>query len=142
MSQTIPLFHVMGCHSFLLIGTALGAKIVLMHKFDPAKAAVLVEEEGVHVVGGVPHLVMQMYEQLDPKKKLKIEGFSFGGGPAAERLPGDVRRKLPMVSPAQGYGLTEVNSVATSFGGDDYVERESSSLLRSCATAKTADRAE
>lgn len=67
---------------------------------------------------------MQMYEQLDPKKKLKIEGFSFGGGPAAERLPGDVRRKLPMVSPAQGYGLTEVNSVATSFGGDDYVERE------------------
>lgn len=113
----------MGCHSFLTLGTAIGAKLVLMRKFDSLKAAELVESEGVHTVGGVPHLVMQITEQLDPKRPLKLDGFSFGGGPAAARLPGDVRRKLKSVSPAQGYGLTEVNSVATSVAGDDYVER-------------------
>ncbi|GAA5964770.1 hypothetical protein JCM3765_002549 [Sporobolomyces pararoseus] len=120
---TIPLFHVMGCHSFLMLGSAIGAKMVLMRKFDAVKAAEVVEQEGVHTVGGVPHLVMQMYEQLDPKKSTKLDGFSFGGGPAAARLPGDVKRKLKNVSPAQGYGLTEVNSVATSVAGEDYVER-------------------
>ncbi|GAA6011454.1 hypothetical protein JCM11491_002792 [Sporobolomyces phaffii] len=120
---TIPLFHVMGCHSFLMLGAAIGAKLVLMRKFDTVKAAEIVEDEGVHTVGGVPHLVMQIVEQLDPKKPLKLDGFSFGGGPAAARLPGDVRRKLKNVSPAQGYGLTEVNSVATSVAGEDYVQR-------------------
>ncbi|GAA5924007.1 class I adenylate-forming enzyme family protein [Sporobolomyces koalae] len=120
---TIPLFHVMGCHSFLMLATAIGAKIVLMHKFDAVRAAEIVEREGVHTVGGVPHLVMQMYAQLDPHKATKLDGFSFGGGPAASRLPGDVKKKLPNVSPAQGYGLTEVNSVATSVAGEDYVQR-------------------
>ncbi|GAA5894576.1 class I adenylate-forming enzyme family protein [Sporobolomyces salmoneus] len=119
---TIPLFHVMGCHSFLMLATAIGAKMILMHKFDAVKAAEIVEKEGVHTVGGVPHLVMQMYEQLDPNKSTKLDGFSFGGGPAAARLPGDVKRKLKNVSPAQGYGLTEVNSVATSVAGEDYVQ--------------------
>ncbi|GAA6059165.1 hypothetical protein JCM10212_005510 [Sporobolomyces blumeae] len=123
---TIPLFHVMGCHSFLTLGTAIGAKMVLMRKFDPVRAAKLVEEEGVHTVGGVPHLVMQMYEHLDPNKGIKVDGFSFGGGPASTRLPKDVKDKLPAVSPAQGYGLTEVNSVATSFAGDDYLQRPGS----------------
>ncbi|GAA5846742.1 hypothetical protein JCM3766R1_005051 [Sporobolomyces carnicolor] len=120
---TIPLFHVMGCHSFLMLGCAIGAKMVLMRKFDAEQAADLVEREGVHTVGGVPHLVMQMYERLDPLKSTKLDGFSFGGGPAAARLPGDVKRKLKNVSPAQGYGLTEVNSVATSVAGEDYVQR-------------------
>jgi acyl-CoA synthetase (AMP-forming)/AMP-acid ligase II len=115
-----------------MLGAAIGAKLVLMRKFDTNKAAEIVEQEGVHTVGGVPHLVMQIVEQLDPNKPLKLDGFSFGGGPAAARLPGDVRRKLKNVSPAQGYGLTEVNSVATSVAGEDYVQRESDffSLLR------------
>ena len=75
-----------------MLGTAIGAKMVLMRKFDAVKAAEVVEQEGVHTVGGVPHLVMQMYEQLDPKKSTKLDGFSFGGGPAAARLPGEVKR--------------------------------------------------
>ncbi|GAA5863277.1 hypothetical protein JCM1840_007466 [Sporobolomyces johnsonii] len=123
---TIPLFHVMGCHSFLMLLTALGGKIVLMRKFDPVKSSDIIRREGITSVGGVPHMVMQLVEHLEPSGELKLDGFSFGGGPASTRLPGDVKKKLPDVSAAQGFGLTEVNSVATSFAGNDYILRPAS----------------
>ncbi|GAA5928967.1 hypothetical protein JCM1841_006433 [Sporobolomyces salmonicolor] len=123
---TIPLFHVMGCHSFLMLLTALGGKIVLMRKFDPVKASHIIRREGITSMGGVPHMVMQLIEHLEPSGELKLDGFSFGGGPASTRLPSDVKKKLPEVSAAQGFGLTEVNSVATSFAGDDYILRPAS----------------
>jgi long-chain acyl-CoA synthetase len=47
---TFPLFHVGGFHSFLLPYTVAGGTVVLLYRWDAAKALDLVEREGVTTV--------------------------------------------------------------------------------------------
>ncbi|GAA6042818.1 hypothetical protein JCM8097_004444 [Rhodosporidiobolus ruineniae] len=131
---TVPLFHVIGNQSFLQLLTAMGGKLVLMHKFSPSSAVQLLRREGITTAGGVPNMVMQIMDELSQDRDgkgwegLKLEGFSFGGGPASERLPGEARRRFKSGLPgaSQGYGLTEVNSVATGHVCEDYYRRPTS----------------
>ncbi|BGP18940.1 hypothetical protein JCM10213_001961 [Rhodosporidiobolus nylandii] len=129
---SVPFFHVIGCQSFLQLLTAMGGKLVLMHKFSPAAAAALIRSEGISVAGGVPNMVMQIIDELDREGweglEGKLEGFSYGGGPASDRLPGMARDRLKgsQAGASQGYGLTEVNSVATGVVGEDYYSRPTS----------------
>ncbi|GAA5987527.1 hypothetical protein JCM11641_007175 [Rhodosporidiobolus odoratus] len=130
---TVPLFHVIGNQSFLLLHTTIGAKIVLVHKFTPSTAASLIRSEGITTAGGVPHMVQDIIEEIDRSKEgwkgLKLEGFSYGGGPASARLPELARKRLSgkgQSGASQGYGLTEVNSVATGIVGEDYYARPAS----------------
>ncbi|GAA5898914.1 hypothetical protein JCM6882_004029 [Rhodosporidiobolus microsporus] len=129
---TVPLFHVMGNQSFLQLLTAIGGKVVLMHKFSAPSAAALLRSEGVTVVGGVPNMIQQVMDAIDQTPQgwegLKVEGVSFGGGPASGRLAEETQKRLPPAGTgaSQGYGLTEVNSVATGFAGEDYYRRPTS----------------
>ncbi|GAA5929081.1 hypothetical protein JCM3775_006730 [Rhodotorula graminis] len=124
---TVPLFHVMGNHSFLVSLTVGGGKIVLMHKFSPSLGAQLVVKEGITNASGVPNQVSALLEELPPNAEgVKLETLSYGGGAPSSRLPEEVRRRLPNALTSQGYGLTEVNSVATAFAGDDYLARPTS----------------
>ncbi|BGP37471.1 hypothetical protein JCM10450v2_001377 [Rhodotorula kratochvilovae] len=124
---TVPFFHVMGNHSFLLYMTVAGGKLVLMHKFSPSVGARLIVSEGITNASGVPNQVMQILEELPADAKgVKLEGLSYGGGPPSSRLPEEARKRLPAATTSQGYGLTEVNSVATAFAGDDYLARPTS----------------
>ncbi|TNY19821.1 long-chain-fatty-acid-CoA ligase, partial [Rhodotorula diobovata] len=124
---TVPLFHVMGNHSFLLSLTVMGGKIVLMHKFSPSLGAKIVVAEGITNASGVPNQVMQLLEELPADARgVKLETLSYGGGPPSSRLPEEARKRLPEATTSQGYGLTEVNSVATAFAGDDYLARPTS----------------
>ncbi|BGP29607.1 hypothetical protein JCM10296v2_001346 [Rhodotorula toruloides] len=126
---TVPLFHVMGNQSFLALLTAVGGKIVLMHKFVPRLAASLVLSESILAIGGIPNIVSQILDELDRLNawdRVKLEGLSYGGGPPSSRLPMESKKRLPNASAAQGYGLSEVNSVATGFSGDDYIMRPTS----------------
>ncbi|BGP22396.1 hypothetical protein JCM10295v2_001275 [Rhodotorula toruloides] len=126
---TVPLFHVMGNQSFLALLTAVGGKIVLMHKFVPSLAASLVLSETILSIGGIPNIVSQILDELDGLNvwdRVKLEGLSYGGGPPSSRLPMESKKRLPNASAAQGYGLSEVNSVATGFAGDDYIMRPTS----------------
>lgn len=97
-----------------------------MHKFVPSLAASLVLSESILSIGGIPNIVSQILDELDRLDawdRVKLEGLSYGGGPPSSRLPQESKRRLPNASAAQGYGLSEVNSVATGFSGDDYIMR-------------------
>lgn len=50
-------------------------------------------------------MVLELVEKLDGKDH-KIEGLSFGGGPASIKLPETVDKLLPGIPAGQGYGLT------------------------------------
>ncbi|GAA5863970.1 hypothetical protein JCM8547_005298 [Rhodosporidiobolus lusitaniae] len=134
---TVPLFHVIGNQSFLQLLTAIGGLVCLVHKFSPSSAAALIRKEGITTAGGVPNMVMQILDELDRSqegwKGLRLEGVSYGGGPASERLPGMIRERLGRkeggggtAGPSQGYGLTETNSVTTGLVAEDYYARPTS----------------
>lgn len=48
----IPMFHVTGCLSWLIRGFNTGTKLVFMDRWNVAKAAQLIVDEKVNMVGG------------------------------------------------------------------------------------------
>lgn len=123
----IPLFHVMGCQSSLISITALGGKLVLMHKYDPRKGADLVARESITNLGGVPHQAAELVEELARRGgPHTVEAVGYGGAPAPSIVPQRANKMLPQVLISQGFGLTETNAVATNFAGEDYLLRPGS----------------
>ncbi|KAF9460705.1 hypothetical protein BDZ94DRAFT_878708 [Collybia nuda] len=120
----VPLFHVTGTTSFSMMATMTGMKIILTRKWVPEEAARLIREENIGVAGGVPAMVADLTESSLAGHPL--EGLLFGGSPAPESLVPRARKAFPSAIMSQAYGLTETNSIAVSFAGDDYTARPTS----------------
>ncbi|RDB16970.1 2-succinylbenzoate--CoA ligase [Hypsizygus marmoreus] len=121
---SVPLFHVTGTTSFSMLATMTGMKIVLTRKWITEEAARLIKEENVGVAGGVPAMVADLTESSLVGHPL--EGLLFGGSPAPDSLVPRARQAFPTAVMSQAYGLTETNSVAVSFAGEDYTARPAS----------------
>jgi long-chain acyl-CoA synthetase len=122
----VPLFHVTGCLSTMMLCYASGAKLVLMPpgRFDPNAAMATIEREKVTSFGGVPTIMWRIvespnFEDYDLSTVVRV---SYGGAPAAPELVQRIHERFPKVRKtlATAYGLTESASVATSNTGDDY----------------------
>ena len=122
----VPLFHVTGCLSTMMLCYVSGAKLVLMPpgRFDPDAAMATIEREKVTSFGGVPTIMWRIvespnFERYDLSTVVRV---SYGGAPAAAELVQRIHERFPKVRKtlATAYGLTESASVATSNTGDDY----------------------
>ena len=124
----VPFFHVTGCHSVLIPTVANGAKLVLMHKWNPERALELIETERVNATTGVPSMIWQLIESPDfaHRDLSSIEAISYGGAAAAPELARKVTQLFPGIWPGQGYGATETSSVSTSNSAEDYLARPTS----------------
>ncbi|KNZ77743.1 2-succinylbenzoate--CoA ligase [Termitomyces sp. J132] len=120
----VPLFHVTGTTSFSMMATATGMKIVLASKWIVEDAVRLIKQENVRVAGGVPAMVADLTESSLAGHSL--DGLLFGGSPAPDSLVPRARAAFPTAVMIQGYGLTETNSIAVSFAGEDYTVRPTS----------------
>jgi long-chain acyl-CoA synthetase len=122
----VPLFHVTGCLSTMMLSYATGAKVVLMPvgRFDPDVAMQTIERERVTAIGGVPTIMWRILESpnLDTYDLTSVKRASYGGAPAAPELVERIERVFPHMRKTltTAYGLTETASVATAHGGDDY----------------------
>ncbi|KAJ7576812.1 hypothetical protein C8J56DRAFT_971681 [Mycena floridula] len=117
---SVPLFHVTGLTSHLMIATMNGMKAILIRKWVPEEVAKLIKAEGVTAAGGVPSMVVDIVEHLTNHP---LETFAFGGAPAPKTLTTNTTAKIPTATLSQGYGLTETNSVVVSIAGEDYLTR-------------------
>jgi long-chain acyl-CoA synthetase len=122
----VPLFHVTGCLSTMMLCYASGAKLVLMPpgRFDPDAAMATIEREKVTSFGGVPTIMWRIVESpnFESYDLSTVQRVSYGGAPAAPELVQRIHERFPKVRKtlATAYGLTESASVATSNTGDDY----------------------
>jgi len=122
----VPLFHVTGCLSTMMLSYASGAKLVLMPpgRFDPDSAMATIEREQVTSFGGVPTIMWRIVESPNFERYdlSTVQRVSYGGAPAAPELVQRIHERFPKVRKtlATAYGLTETASVATSNTGDDY----------------------
>ena len=126
---SVPMFHVTGCHSFLVYGTHTGHKVITMYKWHAERALEIIEREKVTHFGGVPSMVWQVLEspELSKHDTSSILGVIYGGAPAAPELVRRIKRAFPKAVPSNGYGLTETSAVTTTNSGPDY-ERKSESI--------------
>lgn len=124
----VPLFHVTGCHSMLAPTVAAGAKLVLMHKWNPERFLELVETERVNGTTGVPSMVWQVLESPDFSRRdlSSLDSYGYGGAAVAPELTLKFAKLFPHIPPSQGYGATETSSVSTSNSAEDYIARPDS----------------
>ena len=101
-----PLFHVTANNCVLHPATISGGKIVMMHKWDTARALELIERERVNMFTGVPTMSREILAHPDWQTRDTSSLASLGGGGAA--IQPDLVEKIDNtpgnVKPATGYG--------------------------------------
>lgn len=122
-----PLFHVTANNCLLHPATLSGAKLVLMYKWDAARAIELIEREGVTNFSGVPTMSREMllhpdWEQRDTST---LAGLGGGGAPLQPDLVDKIDKNLKGGA-STGYGLTETHGIVTANSGSLYVSKPAS----------------
>ncbi|MEM7268448.1 MAG: class I adenylate-forming enzyme family protein [Pseudomonadota bacterium] len=120
-----PLFHVTASHPLFLTSMGLGAKLVLMHKWDPAEALRLINAEKVTRFVGVPTMPAEMeaVARAEGIETPSLEALIAGGAkrPAAQVAP--EAETFQGVSIGSGWGMTETNALGIGIAGPQYRER-------------------
>ncbi len=126
---TVPLFHVTGCVAVMLTSFAAGTKLVMMYKWEPARALELIERERVTNFVGVPTMAWDLLESPDFAKRDTSSLVAVGGGgaPAPPQLVHRIDKSFGGKGrPNIGYGMTETNAYGPQNAGDDYVRKPTS----------------
>ncbi len=124
----VPLFHVTGCSATLCPTIALGAKLVLMRRWEAEAAMKLIQDEKVNGTGGVPTIAWQLIEH--PARAnydlSSLESVTYGGAPSAPELVRKIVETFPKSIPGNGWGMSETSATFTSHLAEDYENRPDS----------------
>ncbi|MBC7983115.1 MAG: AMP-binding protein, partial [Candidatus Obscuribacterales bacterium] len=124
----VPLFHVTGFNAWMIPNMNLGARVVLMRKWDAEKAMQLIERERVTQAGGVPTIAWQLLEHPSREKYdlSSLAIVSYGGAPSAPELVRRLKSILPQAYAMNGWGMTEVSGGYAGNFAEDYEHRPDS----------------
>jgi long-chain acyl-CoA synthetase len=119
---TFPFFHVAAFTSFYAVMAA-GGTLVMMRKWDAARALELMRDEGVTHFAGVPTTALQLLalarSRRDPLACLTL--LSTGGAAAPPGIVGGITEGYgERIEPRNGYGLTETCGGVLSNVGAEY----------------------
>ncbi|MEA2564873.1 MAG: steroid-24-oyl-CoA synthetase [Actinomycetota bacterium] len=125
---SVPFFHVTGCHSVLVANALNGGTLVMMHRWDPARALELIERERITGFGNVPAMVMQVLDHPDfaTRDTSSVRFDSYGGAPAPPALVRRIVAAFPGSTPANGYGMTETSALSAMNAGPEYLAKPES----------------
>jgi long-chain acyl-CoA synthetase len=126
---SVPLFHVTGCNSQLLVVTAVGGKSVIMPAFEVQAFLSAIHDERIDVLTTVPAiywLALQQpnFAQIDTSS---VVSLSYGGAPIAPDLVHRIKQAFPTARVGNGFGLTETSSVST-YLPDEYAAEHADSV--------------
>lgn len=111
--HTIPLFHANGWGAAHTI-TLLGARHVMIHRFDPREVFRLIQEEKVTCMHLVPPMAIALVNCPDITNYdlRSLQKINLGGAAASPTLVRQLEEKLGCTA-FSGYGLTETSPVLT-----------------------------
>ena len=124
----VPLFHVTGCHSYLVPTLAGGDTMVLMHHWRAERALELIQREQLTTVGGVPTMMVQLLqcEGFDAERMNSVRTLVCGGSASGHSLVERIHNALPNVITGNGYGMTETCSLISQNTAEDHLARPDS----------------
>ena len=112
---SVPLFHVTGCNSQLLVACYVGGTTVVMPQFEVGAFLRAIEEERIDMLTSVPAiywLAMNSPGFADTDVSA-VRFVSYGGAPIAPELVHRIQRAFPHARVGNGFGLTETSSLTT-----------------------------
>ncbi len=112
---SVPLFHVTGCNSQLLVEVYLGGTTVIMPQFEVGAFLKAIEDERIDVLTTVPAIYWLAinHPQFAATDVSSVRTLSYGGAPIAPELVARIMKEFPEARVGNGFGLTETSSVAT-----------------------------
>ena len=123
-----PLFHVTANNCLAQTATIAGGKLVHMHKWDPAEALRIIEEEKITVFSGVPTMSREIINHPDFARRDTSSLTALNGGGAA--VQPDLIDKIDKggrgAQPGQGYGMTETCGLISTSSGYFLTDKPSS----------------
>ena len=123
---SLPLFHVTGLHSILLLGYLSGRKLVFIYRWDAKQAIELIREEKLTHFIGVPTMAYDLVKAAGPGDLETLVDIGTGGAKRPEAQVAFHRERFPEISASSGYGLTETNALGTHIALGDYLAHPSS----------------
>jgi long-chain acyl-CoA synthetase len=125
----VPLFHVAGSHAVLLGSYRSQRRVVAMYKWEVEVGADLIEKEKIGSFSAPAAMTGDLVETAK-KTNRDLSSLASVGGGGAPRAPEQVRsiaKTFKGAMPGTGWGMTETNAIGTGIGGQDYLDRPSSS---------------
>ena len=112
---SVPMFHVTGCNSQLLITHMLGGTVVIMPAFEVQAFLHAVEDERINVLTSVPAIYWLAMNQPNfaDFDVSNVRWAAYGGAPTAPDVIGRLLTSFPNARLGNGFGLTETSSVST-----------------------------
>ena len=112
---SVPLFHVTGCNSQLLVALYVGGTAVIMPVFEVAAFLRAIEEEAIDTMVTVPAIYWLAISQpaFADVDISRVRSVSYGGAPIAPDLVARLAKAFPQARLGNGFGLTETASVST-----------------------------
>jgi long-chain acyl-CoA synthetase len=112
---SVPLFHVTGCNSQLLVAMYVGGTAVIMPAFEVGAFLRAIEEEYIDIMVTVPAIYWLAINQaaFASTDISRVRSVSYGGAPIAPDLVARLAKAFPQARLGNGFGLTETSSVST-----------------------------
>lgn len=111
--HSIPLFHANGWGRPHTV-TLMGARHIMLKRFDPTEVCKIIERERVTAFAMVPTManILLSFSELSKYDLTSLEEIMIGGAPSSPTLIRQLEEKLDCCVFA-GYGLTETSPVIT-----------------------------
>ena len=125
----VPLFHVTGCNSQLLIMNALGGRVyVLANPLDLEGFLRTAVEEKVDMLTSVPAIyhALTRHPAFADADLSAVSFVSYGGAPIAASSVEQIKQAFPRARVGNGFGLTETASLSTFLPHEEAAEHADS----------------
>jgi long-chain acyl-CoA synthetase len=109
----LPFFHSYGLSTCVMTGMALGATLVLHHRFRPASVVRLIEAHRPTVFPAVPAMLAALNTKILRKKKYDLSSLKScisGGAPLPQNVAEEFNQHTGCTV-VEGYGLSEASPV-------------------------------
>ncbi len=125
----VPLFHVTGCNSQLLVANELGGRVfILSNPLDLEGFLRTVSEEGIQMLTSVPAIYHALTRHpLFAETDLgHVRWVSYGGAPIAADAVHKIVEAFPSARVGNGFGLTETSSLTSYLPHEEAMEHADS----------------
>ena len=125
---SVPLFHVTGCNSQLLVAARLGGAPVIMPALNLDELIAVLTAERISAMVTVPAIysLLLRHNGFAGTDVSGVRWAAYGGAPIAPSLVRSVKEAFPQAKVFNGYGMTETASLMTVLPGRDTVEHADS----------------
>lgn len=125
---SVPLFHVTGCNSQLLVAAQVGGTAVIMPALDQIRLIEALGAERITFLVTVPavYALLLRRPELAEADLGRVRWVGYGGAPIAPTLVQSLQDAFGSAQVFNGYGMTETASIITMLPHADAVEHADS----------------